>query len=83
MDVGKSLNPALDIGQIEGAFVQGTGFFTLEELKFDQEGKLLTTGPGTYKVPTFSNAPEEFNVAILPGVSNPRAIYSSKVHIFC
>jgi len=79
MDLGRSLNPAIDIGQIEGAFVQGTGFFTLEELQFDRDGRLLTVGPNSYKIPTFSTAPEEFNVSILPGVSNPHAIYSSKV----
>ena len=53
MDVGSSLYPALDIGQIEGAFVQGMGLYTLEELKFSpQNGMLLTKGPGAYKIPS-------------------------------
>ncbi|KAK7072767.1 hypothetical protein SK128_010080, partial [Halocaridina rubra] len=51
MDVGESLNPAIDIGQIEGAFVQGIGLFTLEELRYSPEGVLLTQGPGAYKIP--------------------------------
>lgn len=51
MDVGDSLNPAIDIGQVEGAFAQGLGLFTLEELRFSPEGVLLTRGPGAYKIP--------------------------------
>ena len=51
MDVGDSLNPAIDIGQIEGAFVQGQGLFTIEELRYSPEGVLLTRGPGMYKMP--------------------------------
>jgi len=78
MDVGESLNPAIDIGQIEGAFLQGTGFYTIEELKFDAEGRLLTTGPLTYKLPNSSSVPSEFNVAILKGSANPCSVYSSK-----
>ncbi|CAL8083327.1 unnamed protein product [Orchesella dallaii] len=78
MDAGKSLNPAIDIGQIEGAFMQGVGLFTLEELITDKAGHLQTTGPLTYKIPTALDIPLEFNVAFLPGSGNPRAIYSSK-----
>ena len=51
MDVGNSLNPALDIGQVEGAFVQGSGYVTLEELVYSPDGALLTKGPGAYKIP--------------------------------
>ena len=51
MDVGDSLNPAIDIGQIEGAFTQGLGLFTLEELRYTPTGTLLTRGPGMYKIP--------------------------------
>lgn len=51
MDVGQSLNPGIDIGQVEGAFVQGTGLVTLEELRYSPEGSLLTRGPGAYKIP--------------------------------
>lgn len=51
MDLGDSLNPAIDIGQVEGAFIQGLGLFTLEELRYTPEGVLLTRGPGAYKIP--------------------------------
>ena len=51
MDVGDSLNPALDIGQVEGAFMQGLGLFTIEELCYSPTGSLLTKGPGAYKIP--------------------------------
>ena len=51
MDVGDSLNPTLDIGQVEGAFTQGLGLFTLEELCYSLKGDLLTKGPGAYKIP--------------------------------
>ena len=51
MDIGDSLNPAIDIGQIEGAFMQGLGLFTLEELRYSPSGVLLTRGPGAYKIP--------------------------------
>ncbi|ROT73356.1 putative xanthine dehydrogenase/oxidase-like [Penaeus vannamei] len=78
MDVGESLNPALDIGQVEGGFTQGLGLFTLEELRFSPEGVLLTRGPGMYKIPGFQDIPREFNVSLLRGAPNPRAIFSSK-----
>lgn len=78
MDVGESLNPAIDIGQIEGAFTQGLGLFTLEELRYSQEGVLLTRGPGAYKIPGFQDIPKEFNVSLLRGAPNPRAVFSSK-----
>ena len=79
MDVGQSLNPAIDIGQIEGGFLQGYGLYVLEELRLSPNGCLLTRGPGTYKIPSLSNIPSEFNVSLLKGSSNPRAVYSSKV----
>jgi len=79
MDVGESLNPAIDVGQIEGAFIQGYGLFVLEELLHSPNGSLLTKGPSTYKIPTMNDIPREFHVAILRGSSNPRAVYSSKV----
>ncbi|XP_042880077.1 xanthine dehydrogenase/oxidase-like [Penaeus japonicus] len=78
MDVGDSLNPAVDIGQVEGAFMQGLGLYTLEELRYSPEGVLLTRGPGTYKIPGFQNIPREFNVSLLRGAPNPRAVFSSK-----
>lgn len=52
MDVGKSLNPAIDIGQIEGAFAQGYGLYTLEQLRYSSSGELLTKGPNGYKIPS-------------------------------
>ncbi|XP_047499622.1 xanthine dehydrogenase/oxidase-like isoform X1 [Penaeus chinensis] len=78
MDVGDSLNPAIDIGQVEGAFMQGLGLYTLEELRYSPEGVLLTRGPGTYKIPGFQDIPREFNVSLLRGAPNPRAVFSSK-----
>lgn len=81
MDVGESLNPAIDIGQIEGAFMQGYGLFTIEELVFSPSGELLSRGPGTYKIPGISDIPKEFNVSLLKGAPNPRAVYSSKVRL--
>lgn len=81
MDVGESLNPAIDIGQIEGAFMQGYGLFTLEELVFSPNGTLMSKGPGMYKIPGILDIPKKFNVSLLKGAPNPRAVYSSKVHI--
>uniref|UniRef100_A0A8C2TWT8 Xanthine dehydrogenase/oxidase n=1 Tax=Coturnix japonica TaxID=93934 RepID=A0A8C2TWT8_COTJA len=78
MDVGTSLNPAIDIGQIEGAFVQGIGLFTMEELRYSPEGNLYTRGPGMYKIPAFGDIPTEFYVSLLRDCPNSKAIYSSK-----
>jgi len=78
MDVGDSLNPAIDIGQIEGAFLQGYGLFTLEEVRLAPDGTRLTLGPMTYKIPAPDDAPREFNVKLLKGSSNKRGIFSSK-----
>ncbi len=63
-DVGRSLNPAIDIGQIEGAFVQGTGWLTTEELWWDAKGRLRTHAPSTYKIPLASDRPKIFNVKL-------------------
>ncbi|KNZ79755.1 Xanthine dehydrogenase [Termitomyces sp. J132] len=66
MDVGKSLNPAIDYGQIEGAFTQGQGWATIEEsLWLRQNGAIFTQGPGAYKLPGFSDIPQVFNVSLL------------------
>jgi xanthine dehydrogenase/oxidase len=81
MDIGRSINPAIDYGQIEGAFIQGLGLFTIEEsLWSPTSGQLTTLGPGTYKIPGFSDIPQEFNVNFLQGVSwnSLRSIQSSK-----
>ncbi len=78
-DVGTSLNPAIDIGQIEGGFVQGMGWLTTEELVYDQHGRLTTHAPSTYKIPTATDVPEKFNVELWPSKGNKAAtIYRSK-----
>ncbi|ELU04404.1 hypothetical protein CAPTEDRAFT_219969 [Capitella teleta] len=78
MDVGQSLNPAIDVGQIEGAFVQGMGWHTTEEENWSDDGKLLSTNYDKYTVPKASDIPSEFNVTLLKDSENPKAVYSSK-----
>ncbi|XP_038171243.1 aldehyde oxidase 4 isoform X1 [Arvicola amphibius] len=77
MDAAFSINPALDIGQVEGAFIQGMGLYTIEELKYSPEGVLHSRGPDDYKIPTVTEIPEELNVSLVHS-RNPIAIYSSK-----
>ncbi|XP_044524994.1 aldehyde oxidase 4-like [Gracilinanus agilis] len=77
MDAAFSINPAVDIGQIEGAFIQGMGLFTTEELKYSPEGVLYSRGPEDYKIPTVTEIPEKFYVTLVHSC-NPIAIYSSK-----
>ncbi len=78
-DVGHSLNPAIDIGQIEGGFVQGMGWLTTEELVWDEAGRLRTHAPSTYKIPTASDLPEDFRVDLYQGNGNPQeTVYRSK-----
>jgi len=78
-DVGKSLNPAIDIGQIEGGFVQGMGWLTTEELVYDDQGRLKTHAPATYKIPCASDVPEDFRVALYDSKGNKAdTIYRSK-----
>lgn len=78
-DVGQSINPALDIGQVEGAFVQGMGWLTSEELYWHpQSGKLMTHAPSTYKIPTASDVPEAFNVKLFANRNVEDSIYRSK-----
>ena len=77
-DCGASLNPALDIGQIEGGFVQGAGWLTTEELVWDDSGRLRTHAPSTYKIPACSDRPEIFNVALWDGANREETIYRSK-----
>uniref|UniRef100_A0A7S2YF81 Xanthine dehydrogenase n=1 Tax=Entomoneis paludosa TaxID=265537 RepID=A0A7S2YF81_9STRA len=86
VDVGSSINPAIDIGQIEGAFTQGMGWSTIEDVVYGDDdhtwirprGSLFTSGPGTYKIPAFNDVPEIFNVTLLENVENPWAVHSSK-----
>jgi xanthine dehydrogenase large subunit len=77
-DCGTSLNPALDIGQIEGAYVQGAGWLTTEELVWDDRGRLRTHAPSTYKIPACGDRPEVFNVALWDGANREDTIYRSK-----
>ncbi|MFZ5678023.1 MAG: xanthine dehydrogenase molybdopterin binding subunit [Pseudomonadota bacterium] len=78
-DVGRSLNPAIDLGQIEGGFVQGMGWLTTEELVFDKEGRLRTHAPSTYKIPCASDVPADFRVKLFASPGNPaNTIYRSK-----
>ena len=77
-DVGDSLNPGVDRGQIEGGFVQGMGWLTREELKWDAKGRLLTHSASTYQIPAFSDAPVEFNVTLLPKAAQPNVVHGSK-----
>jgi xanthine dehydrogenase large subunit len=77
-DAGKSLNPAIDIGQVEGAFIQGMGWLTTEELWWDKTGKLMTHAPSTYKIPTVSDLPEDFRVALYNNRNVQDSIHRSK-----
>ncbi|WP_134734043.1 xanthine dehydrogenase molybdopterin binding subunit [Amycolatopsis nivea] len=82
-DVGDSLSPLIDIGQIEGGFVQGMGWLTLEDLRWDESdrpsrGRLATQAASTYKLPSFSEMPEVFNVTLLTDAAEEGAVYGSK-----
>ncbi len=77
-DCGRSLNPALDIGQIEGGFVQGAGWLTTEELVWDAKGRLRTHAPSTYKIPACSDRPRIFNVRLWEGANREETIHRSK-----
>ena len=77
-DAGSSLNPDLDIGQVEGGYVQGAGWLTIEELVWDKQGRLRTHAPSTYKIPACSDRPDIFNVALWGNVNPSRTIYRSK-----
>jgi xanthine dehydrogenase large subunit len=77
-DVGRSINPAIDLGQIEGAFIQGMGWLTTEELVFDDAGRLLTHAPSTYKIPTASDRPAVFNIDLWDGANPEPTVHRSK-----
>ena len=77
-DVGDSLNEEIDMGQIEGGFIQGVGWVTTEEIKWDKNGHLLTHSPDTYKIPTVNDIPDIFNVELLTGYANQGTIRKSK-----
>jgi xanthine dehydrogenase molybdopterin binding subunit/xanthine dehydrogenase small subunit len=77
-DVGDSLHPAVDRGQIEGGFVQGMGWLTREELLWDGDGRLLTHSASTYAIPAISDAPLDFRITLLPAAHQPGVIHGSK-----
>jgi xanthine dehydrogenase large subunit len=82
-DVGDSLSPLVDLGQVEGGFVQGAGWLTLEDLRWDtsdldSRGRLSTQAASTYKLPSFSEMPEEFRVTLLERAAEDGAVYGSK-----
>lgn len=78
-DVGASLNPAIDIGQIEGGFVQGAGWLTTEELVWNHDGRLMTNGPASYKIPAIADMPIDFRTHLLENRSNPEdTVFHSK-----
>src|SRR5262249_26469330 len=77
-DAGDSINEAVNLGQIEGGFVQGMGWLTMEELKWDDQGSLLTHSPDTYKIPAVGDMPQIFNVAFLKNAAQKGAIYGNK-----
>jgi xanthine dehydrogenase large subunit len=78
-EVGRSLNPALDLGQVEGAFIQGVGWLTMEELWWDESGALKTHAPSTYKIPTIRDIPADFRVSLSSEVKNfKNTVFHSK-----
>lgn len=77
-DCGNSINPKVDIGQIQGAFVQGAGWATTEELVYNEEGRLLSNSPATYKVPTLGDLPEDFHVHLIEGDTGKSSVKRSK-----
>ncbi len=77
-DAGQSLNPAIDIGQVEGAFIQGMGWLTTEELWWNKDGKLMTHAPSTYKIPAISDCPDDFRVKLFNNRNVQDSIHRSK-----
>jgi len=77
-DVGDSVSPVIDIGQVEGGFVQGLGWLTLEELVWNDNGRLATDGASTYKLPSWTELPEDFRTNFLTRASEPGVVFGSK-----
>ena len=77
-DAGKSLLPSIDRGQVEGGLIQGLGWLTREEMRFSDQGYLLTHSPDTYKIPALGDAPKHFNVDLLSAADQPEVIHGSK-----
>jgi xanthine dehydrogenase large subunit len=77
-DVGDSISPVVDRGQIEGGFIQGVGWLTIEELLWDEKGRVATAGASTYKLPSWSELPEVFEVHTLERATQPDVVFGSK-----
>jgi xanthine dehydrogenase molybdopterin binding subunit len=77
-DVGDSINPGIDIGQVEGGYIQGVGWCTTEDMKWNEKGHLLNHSPDTYKIPGVQDIPADFRTELLQGAPNPNAIRKSK-----
>jgi xanthine dehydrogenase molybdopterin-binding subunit B len=77
-DVGDSINPGIDIGQVEGGYIQGVGWCTTEEVKWNDKGHLLNHSPDTYKIPSVQDIPVDFRTELLQSAPNPNAIRKSK-----
>lgn len=77
-DVGRSINPAIDMGQVEGGFIQGMGWVTTEELVWAENGRLLSTGPATYKIPAIGDTPEHFKVELMQSDNLESTVFKSK-----
>ena len=77
-DVGDSLSPLVDRGQVEGGFLQGVGWLTTEELVWSADGALATSGASTYKIPTVGECPPDFRVSLLPQAREPGVVHGSK-----
>jgi len=78
IDIGKSINPGIDRGQITGGFIQGMGWVTTEELCYDDKGDLLSHSPTTYKIPAIGDVPQDFRITVLENSDNQQNIHSSK-----
>ncbi|MEQ8208999.1 MAG: xanthine dehydrogenase molybdopterin binding subunit [Lacipirellulaceae bacterium] len=78
MDVGKMINPGIDRGQVIGGFIQGVGWVTNEDLRYEEDGRLLSTGPTTYKIPNVTDLPREFNVNFIENAKHTKNIRRSK-----
>jgi xanthine dehydrogenase large subunit len=76
--VGDSVSPVIDLGQVEGGFLQGVGWLTLEELVWNSQGHLATAGASTYKLPSWSEVPDVFNVDFLERAAEPGVVMGSK-----
>jgi xanthine dehydrogenase large subunit len=77
-DAGQSINPAIDLGQVEGGFIQGMGWLTTEELWWNRDGRLMTHAPSTYKIPAVSDTPAVFNVKLYDNRNAEPTVFRSK-----